>query len=93
MHTALSYQVPKVPNGIVYINNGAGVSEMRMDGSLSWRDNNPGNIEGGSFAFAHGAIGKNGRFAIFPNYTIRLNALNCSIEFAYLSKPDCLWRD
>jgi len=31
------------------------------------RNNNPGNIEDGPFARSHGAIGSDGRFAIFPN--------------------------
>jgi hypothetical protein len=31
------------------------------------RNNNPGNIEYGPFAVAHGAIGSDGRFAIFPS--------------------------
>jgi hypothetical protein len=31
------------------------------------RNNNPGNIERGRFATAHGAQGDDGRFAIFPN--------------------------
>ncbi len=31
------------------------------------RNNNPGDIEYGRFAVAHGATGSDGRFAIFPN--------------------------
>ena len=31
------------------------------------RNNNPGDIEYGAFARAHGATGSDGRFAIFPN--------------------------
>lgn len=38
---------------------GAGVRNMR--------NNNPGNIESGSFANSHGATGTDGRFAIFPD--------------------------
>lgn len=34
--------------------------------SMSWANNNPGNMEAGAFARAHGAIGSDGRFAIFP---------------------------
>ena len=37
-------------------------------GSRSWRNNNPGNIEYGSYAKSMGAIGTDGRFAVFPNY-------------------------
>lgn len=43
-------------------------------GSRSWRNNNPGNIEYGPFAKAHGAIGTDGRFAIFPSETAGINA-------------------
>ncbi len=32
-----------------------------------WRDNNPGAIQFGPFASDHGAIGQDGRFAIFPD--------------------------
>jgi hypothetical protein len=44
----------------------------RMEGWLDptsrcRRNFNPGNIEAGRFAVAHGAIGSDGRFAIFPD--------------------------
>jgi hypothetical protein len=39
----------------------------KVGGSRSWRNNNPGNIEYGDFAKAHGAIGTDGRFARFPS--------------------------
>lgn len=34
-------------------------------GPRNWRNNNPGNIEYGNFAKANGAIGSDGRFAVF----------------------------
>ncbi|UXN69610.1 hypothetical protein N8A98_20695 [Devosia neptuniae] len=37
-------------------------------GSRNWRNNNPGNIEFGDFAKSHGAVGTDGRFAVFPTY-------------------------
>ncbi len=37
-------------------------------GSRSWRNNNPGNIEYGPYARSKGAIGTDGRFAVFPTY-------------------------
>ena len=40
----------------------------RTGGSRSWRNNNPGNIEYGTYAKMMGAIGSDGRFAIFPDY-------------------------
>ena len=42
--------------------------EGYFPGSRSYRNNNPGNIEYGEFAKAHGATGSDGRFAIFPTY-------------------------
>jgi hypothetical protein len=38
----------------------------KIGGSRAWRNNNAGNLEYGDFAKAHGAIGTDGRFAIFP---------------------------
>jgi hypothetical protein len=40
----------------------------RREGARNWRNNNPGNIEFGDFAKANGAIGSDGRFAVFPTY-------------------------
>jgi uncharacterized protein (TIGR02594 family) len=36
-------------------------------GDRNWRNNNPGNLEYGDFAKSKGAIGTDGRFAIFPS--------------------------
>jgi hypothetical protein len=44
------------------------------DGSRSWRNNNPGNLEYGPFARAHGAIGTDGRYAIFPSVEVGTDA-------------------
>lgn len=43
-------------------------SVIRRTGSRNWRNNNSGNIEYGDFAKKHGAIGSDGRFAVFPTY-------------------------
>ena len=40
--------------------------QVRTGGDRNWRNNNPGNIEYGQFAISMGAIGSDGRFAIFP---------------------------
>ena len=40
---------------------------IKQGGTRSWRNNNSGNMEYGKFAKAHGAIGTDGRFAIFPD--------------------------
>ncbi|HBF35992.1 MAG TPA: hypothetical protein DDW50_01575 [Firmicutes bacterium] len=49
--------------------------EIRTGGSWSWRNNNPGNIEAGSFANKNGSIGQAGRFAVFPDYATGFNAI------------------
>lgn len=43
-------------------------SMERQQGARNWRNNNPGNIEFGEFARRMGAIGSDGRFAVFPDY-------------------------
>ena len=40
----------------------------RREGARNWRNHNPGNIEFGDFAKSNGAIGTDGRFAVFPTY-------------------------
>ena len=44
------------------------------------RNHNPGNIEYGDFAKAHGATGTDGRFAIFPNDQTGMDALNALLN-------------
>ena len=41
-------------------------TNQRREGSRNWRNNNPGNIEYGQFSQRMGAIGTDGRFAVFP---------------------------
>lgn len=48
---------------------------IHAGGDRNWRNNNAGNIEAGNFANAHGAIGDDGRFAIFPDAQTGMNAL------------------
>lgn len=45
-----------------------GDKTVRRQGSRAWRNNNPGNIEYGAFARSKGAIGSDGRFAVFDTY-------------------------
>lgn len=57
-----------VPPEIIPHVGGSGFNAIgRAGGSRSWRNNNPGNIEYGPFAKSKGAIGSDGRFAIFPS--------------------------
>ena len=45
--------------------------EVRVGGSRAWRNNNPGNLKGGGeMAQRLGAVGHDGRFAIFPNKAV-----------------------
>lgn len=58
------------------VDAGAGWTKVRtadgqvvtIEGNRNWRNNNPGNIEYGDFAKSMGAIGTDGRFAVFPSY-------------------------
>jgi hypothetical protein len=49
-------------------NNAPAGSKIAQEGSRSYRNNNPGNLEYGPFARSHGATGTDGRHAIFPDY-------------------------
>jgi hypothetical protein len=49
-------------------------SVVRREGTRAWRNNNPGNIEYGEFAKKLGAVGTDGRFAVFPTYEDGRNA-------------------
>jgi hypothetical protein len=51
----------------VIYKNPDGSQEIREGGSRAWRGNNPGNLHYGPFAIVHGAIGRSGDFAIFPD--------------------------
>jgi hypothetical protein len=45
-------------------------------GVPAFRNNNPGNVEAGSFASGNGGIGADGRFAVFPTSGTGTNALD-----------------
>lgn len=47
------------------------------------RNNNPGDIEYGKFALAHGASGTDGRFAIFPDETTGFAAMKALLLSGY----------
>jgi hypothetical protein len=55
---------------------------MNVGGTRNWRNNNPGNIEAGGFANAHGAVGSDGRFAIFPDMPTGQKALSILLTSA-----------
>ena len=41
---------------------------VKREGLRSWRNNNPGNLEAGDFATSKGAVGDDGRYAVFKTY-------------------------
>ena len=59
------------------------VSTVTVTANHPTRDNNPGDIRTGTFAYNNGAIGNDGGFAIFPNPQSGYNAEKTLIE----SKP------
>ena len=58
----------------MFVGNDGNIYE-KSGGSRAWRNNNPGNLEYGKFTKANGAIGTDGRFAIFPDTNTGLNAI------------------
>ena len=64
---------------------GGCVVDRRMESWLEHesrckRSNNPGNIEAGRFASAHGAVGSDGRFAIFSSADAGFAALEALLN-------------
>ena len=67
----------------------------KQGGSRNWRNNNPGNIEYGEFAKSMGAIGTDGRFAVFPDEATgeqAMKALLLSANYRNLSLDAALKR-
>ena len=60
-------KILKTGDGFNTVEMSDGTVQTRK-GDRNWRNNNPGNIEWGPFAQSKGAIGTDGRFAIFPTY-------------------------
>ena len=65
---------PGIGTTRMYVGNDGNIYEF-SSGSRAWRNNNPGNLEYGKFARNHGAIGSDGRFAIFPDATTGFKAM------------------
>ena len=65
---------PGIGTTRMYVGNDGNIYEF-SGGSRAWRNNNPGNLEDGKFARDNGAIGSDGRFAIFPDATTGFNAM------------------
>jgi hypothetical protein len=59
---------------------------LTIQGDRNTRNNNPGNLEHngpGSFADRHGAIGSDGRFAVFPSHQAGLEAMASRVFGGY----------
>lgn len=66
-----------------------------VSGTRSTRNNNPGNIEYGKFARSQGAIGTDGRFAVFPSREQGFRAMQSLVfggNYANLSLKDAIAR-
>lgn len=55
-------------------------TRYRKTGDRSYRNNNPGNLEYGQIARSNGAIGSDGRFAVFPDMESGKNAAVANLQ-------------
>lgn len=70
-----------------------GNQDTYSGGSRAWRNNNPGNLIAGDFANKHGAIGRAGRMAVFPDRAtgeLALRALLSGPAYSNLSISDAI---
>ena len=65
----------KTGTKVILYTDSEGRDFVRIGGSRSWRNNNPGNIRKGDFSLNAGAIGDDGSFAIFPSEQIGVGAI------------------
>lgn len=71
--------------------------KQRREGVRNWRNNNPGNLEMGQFSRSFGAVGSDGRFAVFPTLDAGSKAkeellFGSKSKYANLSITDALNR-
>jgi hypothetical protein len=52
-----------------------GTTVIFQGGNRPWRNQNPGNLGAGRWTTEHGAIGRAGGFAVFPNYEVGRRAI------------------
>lgn len=69
---------------VIYTDDQGNTTEY-SGGTLSWRNNNPGNIINGKWAKRHGAIGNNGRFALFASPEDGRNAKLTLLKTKYIN--------
>lgn len=69
-------EVVSTGRNFIILKTKSGKKIKRTGGTLSWRNNNPGNIKFGPFAKANEAIGAGaGNHAVFPTYLIGKQAI------------------
>lgn len=69
-------KVVSTGKNFIVLETKSGKKIKRTGGTLSWRNNNPGNIKFGPFAKANGSIGAGaGNHAVFPTYMIGKQAV------------------
>jgi len=66
------------PNGHYVMFDGS----INVGGDRNWRNNNPGNMNASPFTEAHGALGSDGRFAIFADMDTGMKALSVLLTSA-----------
>jgi hypothetical protein len=72
------------PDDAEYVRYG---TTLQTGGSRAWRFNNPGYVRCSSRSTYYGALGCDGEFAIFPNYTTGINALRLNLRDDYPGRP------
>src|SRR5574337_432171 len=53
--------------GMTVVYSGDSSVLVKKNGTIAWRNNNPGNLVCGSFSKSHGAVGCNNGKAVFPD--------------------------
>lgn len=72
--SSTSLSTSNLKRTLIFIND-RGQKIKRVGGTISWRNNNPGNIRTSSFTKKNGEIGQAGGFAVFPSLDIGMNAI------------------
>ena len=72
--SSTSLSTSNLKRTLIFIND-RGQKIKRVGGTISWRNNNPGNIRTSSFTKKNGEIGQAGGFAVFPSLEIGMNAI------------------
>ena len=77
--------VPEPKNSVIYERED-GRKFCYSKGDPAWRTNNPGNLVPGAISKRNGAIGKYGKFAVFPDYETGHQALLDCLRSTYGEK-------